>query len=257
MGRNKFEKQLKDQLQQREIAPSKSAWDRVSEQLENSGVHKTRNFQWYSIAAGFIGIAFISVLYFTATEFPNASETPITDVRSDSTPMDSIPKIIKEPNPLEETFIVDSKVQEKTSIHKNQVQEQTSIQSITKRKTNKTQKDALVRTENEKGKIEKLSVPLNASDTLINAKIAEIVAQVAILEHDNSAVTEAEIDSLLRSAQRQILEDKIFRNDRSIDAMALLADVEDELDQSFRDQIFDALKDGFLKVRTAVADRNR
>ena len=36
-----------------------------------------------------------------------------------------------------------------------------------------------------------------------------------------------------------------------------LTEVEDELDQSFRDQIFDSLKEGFLKVRTAVADRNK
>jgi len=38
--------------------------------------------------------------------------------------------------------------------------------------------------------------------------------------------------------------------------MALLTEVEGELDQSFRDQIFEKLKSGFLKVRTAVADRN-
>jgi len=36
-----------------------------------------------------------------------------------------------------------------------------------------------------------------------------------------------------------------------------LAEVEDELDESFRDQIFDALKTGYLKLRTAVADRNQ
>ncbi|CAN0604335.1 unnamed protein product, partial [Ectocarpus sp. 12 AP-2014] len=72
----------------------------------------------------------------------------------------------------------------------------------------------------------------------------------------NSTVTDAEVDSLLTRAQDEILRDKIFNKDKSVDAMALLTEVEDELDKSFRDQIFDSLKAGFIKVRTAVADRN-
>ncbi|PHQ62576.1 MAG: hypothetical protein COC08_00130 [Maribacter sp.] len=69
-------------------------------------------------------------------------------------------------------------------------------------------------------------------------------------------MTDAEVDSLLRKAQEEILANKIFGEDYSVDAMALLNEVEDELDQSFRDQIFETLKIGFLKVRTAVANRN-
>jgi len=271
MGRNKFEKQLKEQLQEREITPSEGAWDRISEQLEVSNAPKTKYFQWYGIAAGFIGIALISVIYFAVDGLPSSTETQITDVKRDATPVNTTPKIIEEQgireentnervtnegstnkektyeeNVIEETFLVDSEAQEETSIQNN-----------SKRNTKNIKMDALASTKREASKIEKVTVPMNASEKLIDAKVAEVVAQVAVLENQNSAVTEAEIDSLLRGAQRQILEDKIFRKDRSVDAMVLLADVEDELDQSFRDQIFDALKDGFLKVRTAVADRNR
>ena len=78
-----------------------------------------------------------------------------------------------------------------------------------------------------------------------------------ILEDAKQEVTDAEVDSLLRAAQRQILTDKLFADSGSVDAMSLLAEVEDELDESFRDQIFDALKSGYLKLRTAVADRNQ
>jgi len=66
-------------------------------------------------------------------------------------------------------------------------------------------------------------------------------------------LTNAEVDDLLRSAQEEILREKLFSQNGSVDAMAL----QDELDQSFRDQIFESLKTGFLKVRTAVADRNK
>jgi len=81
------------------------------------------------------------------------------------------------------------------------------------------------------------------------------VAKVDALELSD-AVTDAEVDSLLLQAQQDILKENLFNTDNSVNAMALLTEVEDELDQSFRDQIFESLKTGFLKVRTAVADRN-
>ena len=43
---------------------------------------------------------------------------------------------------------------------------------------------------------------------------------------------------------------------RGVVELTKRGDEEDELDESFRDQIFDALKSGYLKLRTAVADRN-
>lgn len=281
MGRNKFEEQLKEQLQEREITPSEGAWDRISEQLEASNARRSKNFQWYGIAAGFVGIALISVIYFGTTGLPSGTETPITDVERDTTLGNSTPKIIEEQNipeensnegitnegSIDEESIDEEKsnnektyeenVIEETLLVDTEAHEETSIQKNNKRQTKNIKTEALASTKSEASKVEKVAVPLSASKELIDAKVAEVVARVAVLENQNNAVTDAEIDSLLRGAQQQILEDKIFRKDRSVDAMALLADVENELDQSFRDQIFEALKDGFLKVRTAVADRNR
>uniref|UniRef100_UPI0035946DE9 hypothetical protein n=1 Tax=Pricia sp. TaxID=2268138 RepID=UPI0035946DE9 len=236
MGRNKFEKQLKEQLQGREIKPSEGAWNRISQQLEVSEGPRSKRFQWYGIAAGFIGILFASLLYFTLKEPSTVPETEITDVMKDSIPLNTTSEMVQEQKSKEDNAIVETKVQQDKS-----------IQSTSKRNQDKSIKDALVSSKDEQIKIEKIAIPLNTSKELIEAKIAEIVTQVEVLERENSTVTDAEIDSLLRDAQRQILEDKIFRDDKSVDAMALLADVEDELDRSFRDQIFDALKDGFLK----------
>lgn len=246
MGRNKFEKQLKEQLQKREIEPSNKTWDRISQQLEGSETPKSKRFQWYGIAAGFIGILFISVLYFTSEEPSADAETEVTNVTKDYIPLNRTPEIIQEEKLSDEDAIVETKLREEKIIEKTS--QPHPDRSVT---------DALVSSKNEESKEKKVSVPLNTSDEIIHEKIAEIVTQVEVLEKENVTVTDAEIDSLLRAAQREILEDKIFRKDRSVDAMALLADVEGELDRSFRDQIFDALKDGFLKVRTAVADRNK
>lgn len=276
MGRNKFEEQLKEQLQKREITPSKGAWDRISEQLEASNARRSKNFQWYGIAAGFIGIALISVIYFAVSGLPSGTGTQITDVEQDAAPGKTSLEIIEEQNIPEENMnegitnegsIDEEKTNNEKTYEENLIEEtllvdteaheEPSIQNNNKRNTKNIKTEALASMNGEERKVEKVTAPLSVSEKLIDAKVAEVVARVVVLENQNNAVTEAEIDSLLRGAQQQILEDKIFRKDRSVDAMALLADVEDELDQSFRDQIFDALKDGFLKVRTAVADRNR
>ncbi len=96
-----------------------------------------------------------------------------------------------------------------------------------------------------------------AEEEIIDAKIADLVAQVEIMQQENYTVTDSEVDSMLRKAQREILMEKYLKESHTVDATALLLDVEDELEQSFRDQLFETLKSGFLKVRTAVADRNK
>ena len=83
-----------------------------------------------------------------------------------------------------------------------------------------------------------------------------MLAAVLHLENESIQVTDAEVDSLLRVAQFDILKEKVFQDNGKVDAMALLIEVEDEIDQSFRDRIFKKLKDGLFKARTAIANRN-
>jgi hypothetical protein len=61
----------------------------------------------------------------------------------------------------------------------------------------------------------------------------------------------------LAKAQRAISNQRILqKNTQKIDASALLMDVELELEQSFRDKVFEMLGEGFIKIRTAVSERN-
>jgi hypothetical protein len=90
----------------------------------------------------------------------------------------------------------------------------------------------------------------------LDLKVAEVVSQVARLENAGTQVEDEVIDSLLREAQVQLMKDRIGTSSEKVDAMALLSDVEDDLNRSFRDQLFEKLKEGYLKVRTAVAYRN-
>jgi replicative DNA helicase len=77
------------------------------------------------------------------------------------------------------------------------------------------------------------------------------------LETENGIVTDAEIDNLLKQAEREILREHLYNETtRIVDANALLQDVEDDLEQSFRTKVFEGLKSSYKTVLTAVTERN-
>ena len=91
----------------------------------------------------------------------------------------------------------------------------------------------------------------------IDAEVNDLISKVQEQQNSGVAYSDAEIDKLLRDAQRDIISEKMFDRERNtISAEALLYEVEEELDPSFRDRIFEALKDGFMKAREAIVSRN-
>lgn len=243
MAPNKFEKHIKKELEQREIQPSAKAWERISSELEASSQPKKKNYFWY-VAASLIGLLIASTVYF----------------KSSGEPIEQSIQVVENPDRAEEGTqgIVETTVEvvsEQFVDHDEAVEEQETNEPMKSNQVQDTKK-VLAEVGQDKTMKDKLELPLEKSEELINTKIWEVVAQVDLLEQQNEALTDAEVDSLLRKAQQEILSNRLFRDDRSVDAMALLSEVEDELDKSFRDQIFESLKSGFIKVRTAVADRN-
>ena len=88
-------------------------------------------------------------------------------------------------------------------------------------------------------------------------KIQDVVAQIKNLKENNTAVTDEAIDALLTEAQKEIALDKLYNESTGIvDANLLLQDVEADLEESFRAKVFKALKENFISVKTAVAQRN-
>ena len=88
-------------------------------------------------------------------------------------------------------------------------------------------------------------------------KVNEVVAQIQKLQQENNEVTSQEIDALLEAAQKEITMRKLYNEATNVvDAKALLQSVEDDLDLSFRNKVFSALKSGYETIKTAVAERN-
>ncbi len=245
MAPNKFENHIKKQLEDREMRPSSDAWLKLSNRLDETAIEqpKRRNYFWYAVAACVVGLIILSAVFFNAT--PILSETNIQIVEYDK-------EVFKKADDFPETKTQRNAVE---VVSTEGVVEEKLENKVVKTKVEVLEKDAL--TETLVAMSNEIQVPLkDASEEIINTKLLQVLAQVDALEYDNEELTDAEVDSLLRRAQEEILIDKLFRENHSIDAMALLSEVESELDKSFRDQIFESLKSGFFKVRTAVADRN-
>lgn len=237
---DKLDKHIKEKLEQRTIAPSKGSWDKIASQLEQQQPKSSKKWFPYAVAASILGIVLVSVFLFT----------------KDQNQVEQIQLVDSETNSYKETQVEEKivNVEDKIKV----VQKASETVEMDKR-DNLTRKNSIPNTviakEEEKHPL-KDELIIN-SDKLIAQKVEEVVAQVTLMESGQQNVSDAEVDSLLRAAQRQILTDRLFAEGGSVDAMSLLAEVEDELDESFRDQIFDALKSGYLKLRTAVADRNQ
>ncbi len=240
----KLEKHIKEKLGERKITPSPKSWDKIASQVaidENPGRRK-----WfpYAIAASFIGILIVSMLFFISKSPDKDPIQVVEENKSKKTGVQSKEEILEIKTKEQEQLEV-VEINAKKEVHQREMKQERTLES--------TSEQELVE--------HVVKQPINddflpESDPLIAQKINEIVEQVAILESTNTEVTEAEVDALLRTAQREILTEKLFASDGTVDAMALLAEAEDELNESFREQIFDALKDGYSKLRTAVAERN-
>lgn len=243
---DKLEKHIKDTLEERTMAPSPGAWEKIAGQISIQPKKKGRKWYPLAIAASFVGILLVSILFFTsepnkATQIQVVEENPgKTEVNYDVETR-PIELIQKEQLNVGEVEVAKSEPEPILPESRKEQVELPKSESVL------AQQGTKLPVEDER---------IKKSEGLIFQKVEEVVAQVEVMESLQNNVSDAEVDSLLRAAQKQILTDKLFTQNGSVDAMGLLAEVEDELDETFRDQIFDALKDGYLKLRTAVADRN-
>jgi len=94
-------------------------------------------------------------------------------------------------------------------------------------------------------------------DELIARQLDTVHAMVVAMENEKEVVSDAQIDSLLLEAQRFIAAQDTTGDQSSVDPSILLAQAEDELDQTFREQILETLKTEYTRIRNSVAARNK
>ncbi|MEY8848016.1 hypothetical protein AB9K26_04335 [Psychroserpens sp. XS_ASV72] len=255
----KFEEQLKEKLENRSLQPSDGAWDTLHKRLdEHDGKNKSVRFWWLGIAASIIGVIIVATQFFKSPE--SKSNMPIIvnseesiEATNEKFVEESIPKEIIEDdnnNVVVSTPIEEKKKEEliKTSNNSSVVKQQTPIKII--------DSEPAVASINEKADVEMPTVPVKELG-FEELKVKEVVAEIIEQQKAKGNVTEQEIDSLLKHAQRDILKQRIYdETTKTVNANSLLQDVESELEESFRSKVFEKLQLSFKTVKTAVAERN-
>lgn len=255
----KFEEHLKDKLEKRSLSPSSESWSKLAERLDADDKKSKRPiFFWLSIAAGILIMIAISAQFFgseTSKEVmpqvveENISVKPIKGKNQDSNIENSVQPVNK--NSVEDKNNEASRISQSQDFDTKHVAHKSTEPKTEIAKKNKDFKTPVLTTLNENlnKKLQKESDGLLMKNAVEEALIK--------LKTEKTIVTNKEIDSLLKLASKELFEEKSHSETAlTVDAQALLMSVQDEMGQSFRSKVFEALKDSYETVKTAVAERN-
>lgn len=257
----KLEDKLKDKLENRSLTPSPNAWSTLADRLDKEE-KKTGNtmFWWIGIAASVIGVILVTTQFYKSTEsvkdlpiIVNTNASQKSDKESISEPVYKNEVVTNLEEHKEEAKVVNSTVitsaSDSKTVEKSKfIEKEKTILPIEKPRNSIASLEPMKNITNDNSTVKTL--------TQEELKIIEVVDVIKQLQASESSVSNKEIDSLLKQAQREILKQRIFdETTRTVNAVALLQDVEVELEHSFRDKVFEALKSSYNSVKTAVAER--
>jgi len=262
----KFDEKLRKKLEERTITPSEMTWDKLDNKLDKlQKKKKDRPFWWLGLAASLVGVLLISNLFFKSD---NTTVAPvIVDTKTSIKPKNDV-KSVESESKIAVTKEAE-KLQKKTK--RTTIETPTTVvqnkpavaATVIKKETPINNNKELTKTESINDNFE-TDLKTEAVATITKQdiakfetqKIEEVVAQIQEFKESKVNVTDAEIDSLLNIAERTIFKKRAKNNNtRVVDANSLLIEVENEMDQSFRERVFETIKSGYKTVRTAVVDR--
>lgn len=234
MEPEKFENGIKRTLQEREIKPSANSWDKLEQRLEQEKRGSKPYFWWVSAAAAVAVVFFMLGSYFNA---PMPAETPQLVEESPEIPL--LQEKTTEPEVLQVVASEAEETEEKPS------EERPVKNAIFEAPVPEASFEAIAEVS------EEASEAPEAVTEQYPDLVEEIKAELAANEIPGE-VTDTEIEALLLLATAELETQQRY----SVNADDLLQQVEYELEQSFRQKVFEVVKEGLLKAKTAVANRD-
>ncbi len=265
----KFEEEIKEKLERRVIHPSDNSWEQLDKKLTEIHTQKrNKRIRWYSIAAAIVIIMSLTTVSVYKSIDSEQTTPVLVHVDSDTEHAKESIQLVKQEVENQKSILEENRslVVENTENKNSEVPPQNDNKLFNKEHfTANTNAQKKLNIHNDTNAVatvnDKMSTPtsdtgfLEIDSILIENKLAKVTAQIQKLQSNNNEVTDAEIHQLLLDAQREITSEKLLKP-TTIDAMSLLQDVEEELDETFKQRVFEALKSGFQKVKTAVVERN-
>lgn len=231
MEPNKLENDFRNKLNQREIRPSEKSWDRLDAML-SVNEKKKPNRAWMYIAASFLGFLLVGTIFLNQSNVDVKTDDAVT------LEQDKSAEEVKTENKSEKPFEVKQK---------EIIASKDSYQKLSKQPG---KSDKIVKNEPVKNQIlEEIAIQ--------DLKAQEVAQQIMDINQSGKQISDQEINDLLDKAKKDIAKQRILnKSTQKIDATALLLDAEKGLDNSFKQRVFELLKDGFKETKTFVAERN-
>jgi len=258
----KFEEDIRERLEKRELQPSADVWQKLSNRLDAEPKRKRNISYWrLGIAASFAGLIMVSSILFLKSSDTNINTPALVEEETVKTVEETeLINTVTEEESIQKSQIV---LEELEKEGKNQKKEFTPVNVVVV----ETKNDQLLvmeenATEDTTTKVlafkeTAIASTVDSIQTIEQKMVDEVVAEIQKLQEEKSTVTDAEIDALLHQAQKELTSKHLYdASTKIVDAELLLLQVETDLDQSFRDRVFEVLNSGYKKVRTAVAERN-
>lgn len=278
MAPNKIEDHIREKLEERALQPSEQAWQKLEGMLGEQEKKLRPSMLWYTIAASIIGVLLTSTFFFNntkvsdeiiANETPNSTEFIKDDIHTNEIlekEQIAVENITK--NTVNETTEkVENRNQNRKVINNTQKEPIALTNSVHNNRLSKEEKKQLKQKQKQKIIIgnkpilEDIAIrtageeTMTIQDKILQQNVDKVVAEVIQLKRQNTTVNQSEVEALLTEAQEEIALQRIL-NETEVDAMALLDDVEFELEHTFRDKVYYALGEGFEYIKTRVANRN-
>ncbi|CDF78094.1 conserved hypothetical protein [Formosa agariphila KMM 3901] len=241
MASNNFENKIKASLEERRLQPSSNSWDKLQSQLDAPQKKKNSKRYWVmAIAASFIGVLLFSALFFNSNSTTDLPVVNTETISNTTTVVDT------------DSLGNDEAITEVEELQKIHIVESVSDDSVVNqlKKTVNTKALKLNSDTNEVAEIQ------NKMKSALQDSVSEIEDNSSLVAQESIA-TEDYIENLLQQAEQDVLADKSIKQaQQTVDAEKLLEHVENDIEHGFRETVFDAVKSGFKKVKTAVVERN-
>lgn len=251
MAHNKFEDQIREKLNSREIQPSAQAWDRLDAMLTVAEEKKTKrspflSFRFVGIAAA-IAILLIAGMFFFSqknAEINTENNVVGTEIEKDT---------IQNKDDSFQTPIVEKK----------QVAESTGTQSSNAQNQNSNKEEVSIinqKTINQKQSNNPLINREKQIEYLLNSDVAikdipKMSTGSQIISGGNKEIKSD--DFLLAGLDKTASQSTNNKTSVKVDAKSLLSQVDGELELTFREKVINRVSKNYKEVKVALANRNQ
>jgi negative regulator of sigma E activity len=267
MAQNKFENQIKEKLEAREIQPSEKSWDRLDAMLSVAEEKKTKRFPFFTFQS--IGIAAsVLVLLSLGLYFFNQKET-ISNAATDVVVKEEIKNKDNDKNKFnvntkpEIVVQQDEQVAEttnnkpQTTNHNlssksfNQINQKTTVNSIINQKKEIEYQFSEVIAQKDMPKV-------ISQDKIEVSKAENFIKNETPYKNSNSKSIKVNATDLLASVENELKSTNDSKKLKiKVDSNSLLSQVDGELEQTFREKVLSRINKNYQEVKVALANRNQ